>query len=139
MSTIRNHRLIDEFSFGGAPIKEAERVLAQWRGIDLSEEEKAFKSAAIPVSEIIPKVLANLHIDQKVTEGEILSSWEALINPLITAHAKPVALRKGVLFVSVDSNAWHAEIVRFHRKEILAKLQACFGESVIKKISFRVG
>ena len=48
-------------------------------------------------------------------------------------------LHKGTLFVAVDSSVWLSEIVRYHRKEILARLQHSFGRDIIKKISFRPG
>ena len=48
-------------------------------------------------------------------------------------------LRKGTLFVTVDSSVWLSEIVRYRRKEILDRLQHSFGRDFITKISFRVG
>jgi len=48
-------------------------------------------------------------------------------------------LHKGTLFVTVDSSPWLSEIVRYRRKEILARLQHSFGRDLISKISFRVG
>jgi hypothetical protein len=41
--------------------------------------------------------------------------------------------------VNVDSSVWLAEIVRYRRKEILDRLQHSFGQSVVQKISFRIG
>jgi len=52
---------------------------------------------------------------------------------------QPAGLRKGTLFVNVDSSVWLSEIVRYRRKEILDRLQHSFGREIIKKISFRVG
>jgi hypothetical protein len=34
---------------------------------------------------------------------------------------------------------WHAEILRYRRKEILDRLQHSFGRDLIKRISFRIG
>jgi len=65
--------------------------------------------------------------------------WNSLLDPNIVAHAQPVGLRKGTLFVNVDSNVWLAEIVRYRRKEILDRLQHGFGKNLIQRISFRVG
>jgi predicted nucleic acid-binding Zn ribbon protein len=62
-----------------------------------------------------------------------------LLDPVICAHAQPAGLAKGTLFVTVDSNAWLSEIVRYRRKEILDRLQHSFGRELIKKISFRLG
>ncbi|MEK7780976.1 MAG: DUF721 domain-containing protein, partial [Verrucomicrobiota bacterium] len=62
-----------------------------------------------------------------------------LIDPNIVAHAQPVGLNKGTLFVNVDNSVWLSEIVRYKRKEILERLQHSFGREVIQRISFRVG
>ena len=78
-------------------------------------------------------------MDQKRAEVEIVRVWNNLIDPNIVAHAQPVGIHKGTLFVNVDSNVWLAEIVRYRRKEILDRLRHSFGSEVIKKISFRVG
>jgi hypothetical protein len=48
-------------------------------------------------------------------------------------------VRKGTLFVTVDSSVWLSEIVRYRRKEILDRLQHSFGRELIQRISFRVG
>ena len=50
-----------------------------------------------------------------------------------------MGLRKGTLFVTVDSSVWLAEIVRYRRKEILDRLQHSFGRDIIQKISYRIG
>lgn len=88
---------------------------------------------------VLPKVLSELRIDNRRAEAEIVKVWNDLIDPNIVAHAQPTGVRKGTLFVTVDSSVWLAEIVRYRRKEILDRLQHSFGREVIAKISFRVG
>jgi len=53
--------------------------------------------------------------------------WNAAIEPAVTAHAQPVNICKGTLFVTVDSDVWKYEIIRYHRKEILKRMQYSFG------------
>ena len=88
---------------------------------------------------IMPRVLADLRIDRRQAEAEVVKVWNDLLDPEIVAHAQPTGLRKGTLFVTVDSSVWLSEIVRYRRKEILARLQHSFGHDFIGKISFRVG
>ncbi len=87
----------------------------------------------------MPKLLTGMGLDRRRGELEILRVWNHLIDPSITAHAQPVNLAKGTLFVNVDHSTWLDEIVRYRRKEILARLQHSFGKDVIVKISFRIG
>ena len=113
--------------------------MAQWRGVDLAPLEKAKASRAKPVGTVLPGVLSELRIDRRQAEAEVLKVWNSALDPNITAHAQPTGLRKGTLFVAVDSSVWLSELVRYRRKEILDRLQHSFGRDVIAKISYRVG
>ena len=115
------------------------RVLAQWRGVDLSAQEKAQAMAARNVSDLLPSVMKDLRMDARQGDAEIVKVWNSLMDPNITAHAQPANLNKGTLFVNVDSSVWLSEIVRYRRKEILDRLQNSFGKNLIQKISFRIG
>jgi hypothetical protein len=116
-----------------------QKVLAQWRGWDWSSEEKARRPSAQSTAEIMPKVLAGMRLDRRQAEAEILRVWSHQLDPSITAHARPTGLRNGTLFVSVDSNVWLDEIVRYRRREILERLQNSFGRDLVARISFRSG
>ena len=116
-----------------------QRVLAQWRGVDLAPLEVAQAVRARKAGDVIPKLFTDLRIDQRQAEAEIVRVWQSLLDPALVAHAQPVGVRKGTLFVIVDSSVWLSEIVRYRRKEILDRLQHSFGPTLIKKISFRVG
>ena len=78
-------------------------------------------------------------MDRRLSEAEIMKVWNNLLDPNLAAHAQPTGLRKGTLFVTVDSSVWLSEIVRYRRKDILERLQHSFGPEFIKRISFRVG
>ena len=114
------------------------RVLAQWRGVDVTPLEKGLPHTR-SAGDIMPKVLTELRIDRRRAEAEVLKVWNNLIDPGLTAHAQPTGLNKGTLFVTIDSSVWLDEIVRYRRKEILDRLQHSFGRDLITRISFRVG
>jgi hypothetical protein len=124
----------------GPPKQSArQRVLAQWRRFDLAPLEKASTVRARPVGALLPGVLSDLRIDRRQSEAEIIKVWNSVLDPNIVAHAQPTGLHKGTLFVSVDSSPWLSEIVRYRRKEILARLQHSFGRALVSRISFRIG
>jgi len=114
-------------------------VLAAWRGTDLSAAEIARSNRVQSAASVMPGILKDLRIDSRRAEVEIVKVWNSLIDPNIVAHAQPVGLRKGTLFVTVDNSVWLAEIVRYRRKEILDRLQHSFGRDVIVRISYRIG
>ncbi len=116
-----------------------QRILAQWRGADCTPLEIAQANRTRSAGDVVPKLFSGLHIDQKRGEVEVVKVWNDLLDPNIVAHAQPVGLRKGTLFVNVDSSPWLSEIVRYRRKEILDRLQHSFGREMIARISFRVG
>jgi predicted nucleic acid-binding Zn ribbon protein len=115
------------------------KILAQWRGVDLSAEETARTNAALSVGALLPQLMKDLKLDSRQAEAELVKVWNALLDPAVTAHAQPAGLHKGTLFVNVDNSVWLAEIVRYRRKEILDRLQHSFGSVMIQKISFRIG
>ena len=124
---------------GPAKNSARRRVLAQWRGVDLTPLETAQALRARPASAIVPNVLADLHLDRRSAEAEIVKVWNHLLDPNIVAHAQPAGLKKGTLFVDVDSSVWLSEIVRYRRREILERLQHSFGRETVARISFRIG
>jgi hypothetical protein len=124
---------------GPKKLTPRQRIVAQWRGADLTPLEKARSFQARSAGFFLTSVLTELRIDSRRTEAEIVKVWNNLLDPNVVAHAQPTGLRKGTLFVSVDSNAWLSEIVRWRRKEILDRLQHSIGRDFICRISFRVG
>ena len=124
---------------GGDEVLARRRVLAQWRGVDLAPLEKAKAVRARAAGDVLPNITKDLRMDSRRAEAEVVKVWNSLIDPNIVAHAQPVGVRKGTLFVIVDSSVWLSEIVRYRRKEILDRLQHSFGRNLIQRISFRVG
>ena len=114
-------------------------AVAAWRGIDLTPVEIAQTSTAKAAASVMPVVLDALGLDRRRLEAEIGKVWNHSLDPSLVAHAQPKGIRKGTLFVNVDSNVWLHEIVRYRRKEILERLQHSFGAEFIQRISFRVG
>jgi hypothetical protein len=99
---------------GPLPPTPRRRALAEWRGVDLAPLEVAAIRAQ-RAGDLIPKVLKDYRIDTRRGEVELIKVWNSLIDPNIVAHAQPVGLRGGTLFVNVDSSVWLAEIVRYRR------------------------
>jgi hypothetical protein len=124
---------------GPGKVTPRQRVFAQWRGVDLAPLERAQALRAESASAVLPRVLAGLHLDRRRAEAEVVKVWNNLLEPSTVAHAQPTGIRRGTLFVTVDSNVWLSEIVRYRRREILDRLQHSFGRDFIAKISFRVG
>ena len=124
---------------GPPRLSPRQHVLAQWRALDIAPLEKTQVDRSKSVAALMPQVLTSVRIDQRRVEAEVVKVWNHLIESDIVKHAQPTGLRKGTLFVSVDSSVWLSEIVRYRRKEILERLQHSFGKEFITRISFRIG
>lgn len=116
-----------------------QRVMAEWRGVDLKPLEVAHQDAAQPINQTLAGVLKNLKLDQRRSDAEVLKVWNHSMAPDVVAHAQPAGLAKGTLFINVDNSVWLGEIVRYRRREILQRLQHSFGQDLIVRISFRIG
>ena len=116
-----------------------DQTLSDWRGANLKEAETEFHFRPKTLKETTRLLKGRLRLEQRKQETEILSVWNDLIDPNITRHSQPYRLAKGTLMVKVSSNTALAEIVRFHRKDILTTMQSAYGKSMIRKISFKVG
>ncbi len=121
------------------PVSGRQRALAQWRGWNWSGDEIAQRASGKKAADVLPRVLAGLRMERRQAEAEILQVWSHQMDPNLVAHARPAGIRKGTLFVDVDSSVWLDEIVRYRRREILERLQNSFGREMIRKISFRLG
>src|SRR5690242_12730305 len=117
------------------PLSPREKILAQWRGSQWVAAEKEKPAGAKPASEILPRILDDLNLDRRRCDAEVFKVWNHLIDPTVAAHAQPTGLKRGTLFVAVDSHVWLDEIVRYRRREILQRLQHSFGRDFISKIS----
>ena len=124
---------------GPPRLSPRQRVVAQWHGLDVAPLEKAAADRSKSAGAVMPQVLVAVRIDQRRIEAEVVKVWNHLIGADVVAHAQPTGLRKGTLFVTVDSSVWLSEIVRYRRKEILERLHHSFGPQFIARISFRVG
>lgn len=136
MSTLRRNKAIAT-EREAAPARAS--VLAAWRGVDLRPLEVARRDNTRPMTDLVKQVLDKVGLDRKQAETEIIKVWNQIIDPTITTHAQPTGIRNGTLFVTVDNNVWLSEIVRYHRRDILQRLQTSFGRKVIARISFRAG
>jgi predicted nucleic acid-binding Zn ribbon protein len=115
------------------------RALAEWRRVDLREAEGAAGSRVRPMPDLVQHLLSGLRLDQRVLESELMKLWPKIVDPNIALHSRPVGIKKGTLFVNVDSNVWLSEIVRYRRKEVLERVQTAMGKNTVERISFRVG
>ena len=135
MNLPRPHRYLRPL--GPPRLSARDKVLAAWRGVDLTPAIKANTRREQDAKTVMGTVLKDLRMDRRQVEAEVLNVWNSLIDPTLAIHAQPTGIHNGTLFVTVDNSTWLSEIVRYRRKEILDRLQHSFGKQMIARISFR--
>ena len=90
------------------------------------------------VGEILERVFNKFSIDKKLKEVKALKLWEEVMGEKISRHSLPLFVRKGNLFVRVDSSGWLTQLT-YLKHEIISELNERLGGESIKNIYFRLG
>lgn len=87
-------------------------------------------------------VLVNLlkarGMEGRLSEYRILGQWENVVGRAIAGHARPVTVRGGKLYLTVDSAAWMQQLSML-KPEIIEKVNQGLGKETIKGITLTLG
>ncbi len=87
---------------------------------------------------IISQVIKKLDTKTHGSIEEIVQAWHNAIEAKAISHTKPVAIKKNILTIEVDSSTW-LYMLSLKKKNTLAKIQKALGKEKIKDIRFRMG
>lgn len=82
--------------------------------------------------------MKGLGLEDRFNEEQVFEAWSTLVNPFVAEHARPISLDRKVLIIQVLHSTIHYELERM-KGQILAKMQAEFGEKNIRDVKFRLG
>ena len=85
------------------------------------------------------RYMSSSGLSRRYSLKEVHSAWLAAAGAEAARHCRIQGVKKGVLFVEVDSAACLHEMANFRRKEILAALVRQKGCERIHAIDFRLG
>lgn len=85
------------------------------------------------IDKILPAVIRNLGIEQKMEEVSLRSRWREVVGDVIAAQSRPLDIRGGILFIAVGNNVWMHEM-RFQRTRIMEKIKYRFPGLKVKEI-----
>ncbi|HEX4086204.1 MAG TPA: DUF721 domain-containing protein [Chthoniobacteraceae bacterium] len=112
------------------------KVISDWRGY---REMTPAADRAQPVAATLEKVMRQLGLTERLTEGQILGAWREIVGEWFALHTCPDRLRDGVLYVRVVQSSIHYELDRNWKPQIIRKFKTRFGGARIRDIRFRVG
>lgn len=94
------------------------------------------KSSPVPLARALEQFAAALGIDGALRKYGVITNWDEVVGEQIARVARPQRIENGVLYVSVASAPWRAELT-LKRTEIIQKLNEAAGSAVVKDIRFR--
>lgn len=88
------------------------------------------------VGAALGKLTKSLGIEKAVDEYALMAEWRGIVGEKIAAVSKPLRIDNGVMFVSVATAPWRAEL-SMQRHLIVKKLNQAAGREIVKEIRFR--
>lgn len=85
------------------------------------------------LKEAIQQLVKTYKLEDKLNETKLLNSWEAIMGKTIAKHTRNLAVKKNVLYVTLDSSVLRHEL-SFAKEKILQLLKNSMGELKITDV-----
>ncbi len=89
------------------------------------------------VGAILPQVLADLGLDEKLEEGRLRQGWPELVGDVIAKRSSPRVVRGGILHIEVEGSVWMQELW-FHQKEIVERVREEYPKLAVTGIRLEI-
>jgi predicted nucleic acid-binding Zn ribbon protein len=90
------------------------------------------------IGDIISQVIKKLDTKTHGQREEVVQAWQRAIAPEALSHTRPVAIKKNILTVEVDSSTW-LYMLTLKKKSILEAMKQALAKGKIEDIRFRIG
>ena len=110
-----------------------DKFRSSWQG-----SRPARKAGPQPLSKILPDVLQQCGLDERLEERQPLLQWRQVVGEKIAAHSEAVDLRDGILVLTADHGAWRQEVTMLIPL-IIQKFNALFGPGTVNEVHWRGG
>jgi predicted nucleic acid-binding Zn ribbon protein len=87
----------------------------------------------VHVGEAMRAFLAQKGAGRRVQAGQVIDMWETIVGSPMAHNATPVRIENGVLTLRARNSVWRSELL-MRRTELCAKVNAYFGEDVVKSV-----
>ncbi len=74
------------------------------------------------INTILPQVLKDMGIDEKIKNWEAVEGWPKIVGPQIAAHSHAYACNDDILWVEVDDPVWQSQLFLI-KNRIIEKLK----------------
>lgn len=90
------------------------------------------------ISDVLKDVFARIEKEKTTSRERVDDAWHTAAGERAFSHSRPLALRKSVLSVRVDSAGWMHEL-SLNKRTILKRLKSVLGKDKITEIHFKPG
>ncbi|MBW2279638.1 MAG: DUF721 domain-containing protein [Deltaproteobacteria bacterium] len=90
------------------------------------------------VSDLLPKVLVEMGLDETSDSVQLLQAWGGALGPELAPHTRCEGLRRGVVNALVRDSAW-MQRVQMEKPRILAALAKQLGPIELRDLRLRLG
>jgi predicted nucleic acid-binding Zn ribbon protein len=87
---------------------------------------------------IIKQVISKLDTKTHGLRQVIIRTWQDAVEPKAMPHTRPMAIKKNILTIEVDSSTW-LYFLSLNKRNILEKMNRALGKKRINDIKFRIG
>ncbi len=88
------------------------------------------------LSDVLKDYIKENKLNKKLTELDIISSWEELLGKTVSRYTESLKIQNGTLFVKTTSPTLRNELLLM-KEEIRHRLNEKAGEEVIRQIVFK--
>jgi len=94
------------------------------------------RSKTISLAEAIKDYIREMNLDEKLTEINLINSWEEIVGKAISSRTIRVYIKDRILYVHLNSSVVRNELLML-REALKEKLNEKAGREVIKDIVLR--
>ncbi len=85
------------------------------------------------LGDVLQAALERLPEAGRLADHAVWAHWDAVVGPTIARHARPERMKRGVLFVAVDTPEWMQEL-QFLKHELRDRLNARLGRTAVRSL-----
>ena len=104
----------------------------------MARRPKARRSNPEAISELLPKVLAEMGLGETSDAVQLLRAWDGALGPELAPHTMCEGLRRGVVHAQVRDSAW-MQRVQMEKPRIMAALAERLGAIELRDLRLRLG
>ena len=90
------------------------------------------------ISDLLPRVLGEMGLDETADAVRLLEVWDAALGPDLAPHASCEGLRRGVVLALVRDSAWMQRL-QMEKPRILRALRERLAEVELRDLRMRLG